>query len=375
MKKTTKILTRIIIATAMFFGFAGLTFAANPPLEVAWGSSPLFTVTDFAPGQSSEATITITNNDTRTRGAYIEAVSVYNDDNLASQMKFEIFDGNETPALWSYDNFEEFLKAGPVQLANLPQGNAGNYKLKVTFLSSATDTYQGKTLKFDICVGFSGGDETCTKEVVTDDDEVDTSSGSSGSGSSGIHHLMITKEENPDVGLNANKTSGTVVIEWDTNIPSTSQVVYRRSTDNNVTLNTDILPGLGYPFSTEEVMNKTLNHKVVIADLNPGITYYYRVVSRASPPTIGYEREFIVPVNQLANAEKVTKVENDVQNDNGSSSEGEILGANDQKNQNILNSNLASVFFAGFGGWNWLWILILILLAYIIWKFFLKKKN
>ena len=362
MKKTTKILIQIIIATAMFFGFTDLTFAANPPLEVSWGSTPLFVVTDFAPSQSSEATITIKNNDAKTRGAYIEAVSVYDDNDLANQMKFEIFEGSNTEYLKSYESFKTFLDAGPVQLANLTAGEEKIYTLKVTFLSGADDTYQGKNLKFDICVGFSGGEETCTKEVVVSDSESDTSSGNGGGSSGGTRHLMITKEEAPDVDLDENEISGTVVIEWDTNIPSTSQVVYRRSTDN-VTLNTDILPGLGYPFSTDEIMNKTLHHQVLITGLNPGVTYYYRVVSRASPPTIGYEKSFAVPTNLINEF---------AQNESGEAEvvKGEILGVNDQniQNQSDENPNVAAAFMSGVDSW-W-WIIIILILAYLIYRKF-----
>jgi hypothetical protein len=379
MKKITKILISGLAGLSALIGFANVAFAApisSKPILVDF-VEPLFNVDGFAPGDTREAKITIGNNTGKSQGAYIEAVSVYNDDNLASQMRLEFFEGESNTA-YPIFNFDEFLVAGPVQLSTIPNGVTKIYRLKVTFLEGAGNDYQGKTLGFDICIGFAGGNETCTKEIVINEEEgninINGSSGS-GSGSSGGHHLIITKEEKPITYLNNNQVSGTAVLSWDTNIPSTSQVIYRLASDNSYSLDLGNLPGLGYPFYSNEIMTKDTHHSVLITGLNPGATYVYRVVSRASPPTISYEHEFIVPTSGSVNViTGLSSEEGSVLGINSSSTIdedkeiiGEIAGAFNEK-------DLASVISSGWDKLSWWWLLVLFIMIFLIWRFIIRKK-
>lgn len=155
------------------------------PLSVTFNPNPLFSASNFLPGDNKEANITVGNNSDALQNAYIEAVKVLNDDNLASQMNIKIFeDSNPTPF---YDsNFSTFLNAGPVLLSDIGIGGSKTYNLKITFIEATGNDYQGKTLGFDICVGFSGGSQTCTGEPVTDDGGDGGTNGTTGGDADGI---------------------------------------------------------------------------------------------------------------------------------------------------------------------------------------------
>ena len=91
---------------------------------------------------------------------------------------------------------------------------------------------------------------------------------------------------------NLNVGTGTAFIEWDTNLYSTSQVIYGPVSGGPYTLNPGLLPNLGYPLGSPEYPTKVMHHAVFLTGLSPSTTYVYRVVSRASPPTVSAERQF-----------------------------------------------------------------------------------
>ncbi len=85
-------------------------------------------------------------------------------------------------------------------------------------------------------------------------------------------------------------TQNSVTITWTTDRPGTSRVVY--DTVSHTTLGS--APNYGYAFSTDEFDTdpKVTSHSVTITGLNPGTTYYYRVISSASPESVGEEISF-----------------------------------------------------------------------------------
>lgn len=368
--KFIKVLILSSVVIIALSGFGGVVFAADPPLSVTFSPNPLFEALNFVPGDSVKASVTISNSDTTTRSAYIEAVNVLNSDNLASQMKLEMFDG--LTQIYD-DNFGTFLSAGPVALSSIDVSGSKIYNLKITFLENSTDAYQGKTLKFDICVGFSGGEERCTNEIVVSP-ENNTGSGSSssgGGGSSGGSHLLIFNERNSVPAPNTT----TATVHWETNKPSTSQVIYGPA-ENEYALDLSALPFFGYPSGTSENLIKVLNHTEILSGLVPGQTYKYRVVSRASPPTISYEHEFTVPTF-YQNSGVITA------GSLGFSGEGEILGASVEDDEKITNvtstrneNNLAAAFASSWQDLlSWWWLLLLLLIVFFIWRAYIYKKE
>ncbi len=367
MKKTFKILISGIAALAAF-GFAGTAAAA--PLEVVWSKTPLFSVSNFAPGQSSEGSFEVKNDYAEAKEVYVEAVQAIDQDNLGSQMRIEIFDGD---ASIYNKSFEEFLKAGPIPLSDVAPGLANDYKMKVTFLDkSDNDDYQGKSLSFDICVGFWGGETRCTKEQVIDPDPNGNTKSGGGGGSSGGMHLVIYNDRNDEPLLSGEQ--GSIVVRWETNKLATSQVIYGLASGSfQLDLEAE---NFGYSQATPETASKTMDHVVVLSGLKAGETYVYRVVSRASPPTVSYEHEFTVPSGShpIVTAGSGNSVEEGRDGDGLPQVEGEIAGAFDEN----LGGEMAAVISSGSSGllsnW-WFWVIIILLISFVIWKLFRKSRE
>ena len=382
--KITKILISATTAIIALGGFASVAFAQPvSPLSATFSSSPLFNVSNFMPGDSRDADITVGNNDTVLHSAYIEAVNVLNDDNLASQMKLEMFDG---PISIYDNNFETFLNAGPVPLSQIgANGGSKTFNLKITFLEGANNNYQGKSLGFDVCVGFSGGNFYCTNEVATSSEEGiisddGTSGGGGGSSGGGSRHLIIFNEQASNIlASGVILGSGHATITWDTNIPATSQVVYGPISGAPYPFDINNPPYFGYPSGTNEDLTKVINHSMFLTGLNPGGVYKYRVVSRASPATISYEHEFTVPIpsgvgNTIASGFGISGGEGEIlgalTENNGTSTDGETVG--------ILNKeNLAAAITSGWSNLISLCSLIallILLVGYLIWRLILRPR-
>lgn len=88
-------------------------------------------------------------------------------------------------------------------------------------------------------------------------------------------------------------TDTSTTITWTTDDPATSRVVYDTVShlSNEITL---FPPNYSYAFSTieQDSVTKVTTHTVVLTNLTPGTTYYYRVVSHGSPEIVGSEKTF-----------------------------------------------------------------------------------
>lgn len=81
------------------------------------------------------------------------------------------------------------------------------------------------------------------------------------------------------------QANGRVVVSWDTDEPSSSQVEYGEGT------------GSDYPSKTQEDPNLTLNHTVTVPELKPGMVYHLRVVTKDKIGNIGesYDNVVVMP--------------------------------------------------------------------------------
>jgi hypothetical protein len=124
--------------------------------------------------------------------------------------------------------------------------------------------------------------------------------------------------------------AGAVLVTWDTNIPATSQVVYGLTSGGPYSLNLT-LTNFGYPFGTIEDATKTVSHSVKLEGLVPNQFYSYRVVSRASPPTVSNEHTFMLNEDGTINTNSPLVIASQENGQNNSSQPqlgaGEVLGA------------------------------------------------
>lgn len=293
-----------MLFTGAFAAAPAPVYADTPPLVVDFESDPLFDVENFLPGDEVSKEVIVTNNSDNEQNVIVEAINVTDDDGLGSKLWLMI-----TQNLQLYnDNFGTFLSNGEVPLSVLPAGETANYTFTVSFIGDADNNYQGKSLGFDLCIGFEGGTTNCGDTIVggeggfteseggeggsegdgsgSSDSETVLGSGGGGGGGS-IGPIKIIGESNAVI---VNDTS--VVITWTTNYVSTSQVVYSSSSEPHELNLNDPLYGYAHGQPVPERSNKVINHSETLTGLLPGTTYFYRVISRASPPTISKERSF-----------------------------------------------------------------------------------
>ncbi|OGI60188.1 hypothetical protein A2641_03870 [Candidatus Nomurabacteria bacterium RIFCSPHIGHO2_01_FULL_37_25] len=388
-----------VLTIITLFGFTSNVFAA--PLQVTFVPDPLFNKPNFLPSDETNGEITVTNNSGASQTILTEAINVTDNDNFGSLLHLEIAG---TSGILFDDTLANFLStAGEVSLGAITNGESKVFTYTISFVDSSDNSYQGKTLGFDVCVGFSGGTKHCGDTVVGDENDTDggpsTGGGPSNGGGSGGGPIVLTifNEKTVDITeVGGFPATATATITWDTNVLSTSQVVYG-PTPPLYTLDMNALY-FGYPSGTIEDPTKVLHHSVLITGLTPGQTYVYRVVSRASPPTISFEKYFAVPLLATNNPNNPnidggnSSVNTDDSSTDRSDSEGfssptssEFSDTNSEgdasqiedDNLDLDNNLVANVLLSGFDNLVSICTLIgiLILLAlYMIWHLWIRKK-
>ena len=361
----------------MLIGFAGVAFA-QASLEVTFDPDPLFNKPNFLPGDEANGEVTVTNNSGETQNILTEAINVLDNDNFASLLHLKIEGG----ALFDDSLANFFSTAGEVSLGSILSGESKIFTYTISFIDSDDNSYQGKTLGFDVCVGFSGGTKHCGDTVVGDENDTDDGGGGGGGGSSGgsgggVIILVITNEQAETV---LSLPTAMATITWDTNILATSQVVYGLLSGGPYTLNMDAI-NFGYSFGTTEDPTKVLYHSMLLTGLIPGETYLYRVVSRASPPTISPEHQFTAPLlTQADNAGLVLGASTvdgggSVLGSDSNGTLGDVLG--EATDSPTLNENLAAVLASSFDDLLsicTLIVLLILLVIYLVWRLWLRKE-
>jgi hypothetical protein len=406
-----KLSKTILISTIALLG-AGVLFVsptqADPPnLEVEFQNDPLFSEANFMPGDGVTRWVKVTNNTTQTQPIDTWAINVNNSDNLGDLISLEIKEG--VTSLYN-DTFSSFFTGGNVFLSNLAgNGTQTQYDFIATFDPGTDNDYQGKSLGFDIVIGFpgegqctdndgddyyvEGGDcgpvdcddtnpniypganEICGNEIDEDCDGDDLSCTTSGGGGIfGGGSLIITDEENTRI------CADFATLSWFTNLSATSRVVY----DNLFHSVLGGAPNYGYAFSTSEDSSKILSHSVTIIGLTPETTYYWRAVSRTLvlDEVSGEELAFTTPLTGCIGEEVLGEAQflgEEVPLD------GEVVGPETEEEGMVLGEetspgNLLATVAPFFESTNFCWlflilIIILICLYLISYKRMKSKKK
>jgi hypothetical protein len=213
-----------------------------------------------------------------------------------------------------------------VSLGRLSAGATKQYDMSVQFPVGEDDNdYQEKSAGFDLLVGFRG--------------EEGQGGGSGGNGGGGGGGGVVLP---PGLQIQNEATivqsDNSITVSWTTNYHSFGHVIYGIDTGTPYALDLS-LSNFGYPHGTPSDPSisghvdtaQSLNHSFTLSGLEPG-TYRYRVVSHASPPTVGYERTFTVP----GVPKKVAVTENEIPdedvllwNQNQGERAGIVAGASD----------------------------------------------
>jgi hypothetical protein len=295
MKKALKtILITLIAIFALGIFFISPVNAQNDKLVVEyWDGTewkplqgPIFSETNFLPGQNVSRLVRVTNNSGQSQRIATEAINVSDPDRLGDVLNLEI----EENGITHYSNsLSKFFTAGEVYLSDLANGAQTQYDFIVTFYSGAGNPFQGKSLKFDILIGFQG-----------------TGGGllpGAGTGAGGFLPPGLTIQEESVKVTTTTETS--VTITWTTSYLSTSQVIYAKAGENHTLDLTDNVgvppypPKYGYARTTLEydTSPRVTFHSVTIFGLEPGTTYYFRTVSHGS---LAISREYTFTTKGVA---------------------------------------------------------------------------
>lgn len=293
MSKTRKIklilLAAVLLPAGLLFGSTAQA-AAPVNIAVTFTPNPLFGSVNFTPGDSTKAHIAIQNFSGVAKPIAIEAINVDDPDQFGDALNLEIKEGSNTIFNKS---LTDFFRQGETYLSNLANNASTTYELIVTFEPASSNDYQDKVLKnFDIIVGFQGEQTPVTPP-----------GGGSGGGWGSIipPGLSIFNEASIETGTDS------TILTWQTNYLSTSRVIYSSASEPH-DFNYGSQPNYGYAHSTIEDPTKVTVHSVGLAGLVPDTLYYYRVISHASPDTVGLSYSFRTA--KLASAEVVIDGQN-----------------------------------------------------------------
>lgn len=281
--------------SAIIFGFVvmpGLALSAG--LTVQFEQTPLFKEASFVPGGTVTRFVKVTNTSGEEQKAIIEAINKSDPSGFSQKLNLEIKHG--ATVVFS-GTLNQFFAAGEVNLSQVSNGSTEQYDLKISFDSDANNSFQDAVVGFDLLVGFNGEGAT------------DNPGGGDGGGGTVIYGggggggsvvlppgLIITGELSKQALNEVNE----VEITWLTNYASTSAVIYDDKPNTFDFSKGE--PSFGYAFyktGDDSGLEKVVSHKVTLTGLVYGQTYYYRVVSHASPATIGREYSFVVDRSKI----------------------------------------------------------------------------
>jgi len=291
----------ILTISAIFLGLMVLpiqsALAAGLTVEFSCGNStcPIFGVVNFAPGGTATGWAKVTNGSDVTKKVVIKAINETDSGNLSSKINLVIKEGDE---IRYSDTFTNFFADEEIFLSSLASGIQTQYDLTATFNFEAGDDFQGKSLGFDISIGFQGEEGTGGGVTLA---------AIGGGGGGGTIPFSISEES-----IRATVDELTVTINWTTTDFSTSQVIYSaegQSHTLDLNDNTGVPPKYGYANTTPEtdIVLKATYHTVVITGLDPSTTYYFRTVSRGSFAVSGehtFGTSFVEVVQQPAGEEE-----------------------------------------------------------------------
>lgn len=373
----------LIFVTALLWAWTPITSAAPTDLEVVFEATPLFNEANFLPGSEVSRWAKVKNNTAAIQPIIVETINESDPNGLASVFEIGIYEGGIK--LYGTTTLAAFFGAGEISLSDLAGGGAQTqYDFLVRFVPGTGNLYQEKSLGFDILIGFQGGESGGGDGTFTTNPPGGGDGGGGGSGGGGgggtPSGLVISNDGAVVVG------ETTATITWLTSFKSTSRVVY----DTTVgVFDFSLPPNYGYLFSTSESdtpanPSGVTFHTVILTGLVPGTTYYYRVVSHASPDTISFERSFTTRGKAssegagnliVAQARPTTGEDTGGGNTSTTVKQGpSLLNSETEDNSNLLAFAL--------GGFNFdlsnLFYIIFALLAFLVllfWLIYRKKKK
>lgn len=173
MKKLISLISLVVIISLLIqfngglslFNFSRTAYAVGD-ITVDWGVGsgdvgPVFSASNMAPGSSQTKTVKVTNGSPEVRPVSIRGVKNTETGNLAQVMTIVISkDGSDiyggtTGQKTLADFFAATTLPNSLSLSNLNPSESEDYTMTITFLHTAGNEYQNKTLTFNLVVGIA----------------------------------------------------------------------------------------------------------------------------------------------------------------------------------------------------------------------------
>lgn len=236
---------------------------------------------------------TVTEENNETQEAQIVVIkNVVNDDGGASVVEdFEYYLSNLSSETSEqvYSGVTTTIVAGDYQVSEEGETLSG---YDIIFSGDCDDTGLVSVAEGETKICFITNDDVDTSTTTDEGENGEGGNGGNTGGDEGdtgvgMHNLEIFAE------MAGDRTTFSVVINWQTNVPATSRVVW---STYSVTSTEGCPEGTatgtclyGYEFSTAEDSTMVTSHSVTITGLNPSTIYYFRPISHASPEELGSE--------------------------------------------------------------------------------------
>ena len=268
-----KILTTIIFLILIVL--PGLAQASD--IAIDFVPDPLFEETNYLPGDETTGRYAlVTNKSGAQQTVYLGLSELISTKEMADVIELSVWESGDE--LWR-GSLVDLYNANTVELSGIGSDDTNQYDFEARMTGSG-DGFQQARAEFDLWLGF-------------DQDTKETVSVGSGGGTGFLPtSLQILGERVSDISPVASGFD--VTIEWLTNLPANTRVVFGDDSDFPYGLNLSDAE-LGYENTTEVTNNSPLvtEHLVTLPNLQPG-TYYYRVVSRGDTLATSVEHSFIL---------------------------------------------------------------------------------
>ena len=266
----------LFFLVSFFSFFPCVSLQAQGSLEITFEPDPLFSISNFLPGDTATSSIKVENKSDTLLSIYVWPENVSDPADLANVLNLKIEEAGNT--LFN-NTLSNFFATSSLYLSDLAPNQESQYELSINFDITAGNEYQEKGLQFDFFIGSLPPEE----EEVTPEEGVTVAVQAGGVGPS-LEIFNIQVKE---------LTENTATISWQTNSRATSQVIYSLEGESH-----DFEPGnpplYGYLYLFPEVPEPTrvIFHTIELSNLASCSTYYFRAISRNLTIAISPEHNF-----------------------------------------------------------------------------------
>ena len=175
----------------------------------------------------------------------------------------------------------------------LVSGPSGLTVSQYTGLVQWTPNYSQGGSSYEVVISVTDGRNIARQIFTIYVENVNGTGSVLGATTSNVEKLVISNVTATDASDVDSKVCN-ITVQWDTNIPSTGQVIYGFGSQ------ADKLKDFSYDSATQETAGRFTRNQANLGCLKSGSTYYFRVVARAEGQTVHSLERILIPVDRVA---------------------------------------------------------------------------